>query len=156
VAEELVQSFLKLRTAPNNISKTSLDELDKVETHLNQVKQVSAWLGIRVYEPQRQENGEILWHLRRNPSDKMKSITKIGIYEGHAFLIKDIKKLARLYACTDCQARFTQAWNLQRHSKTCAQGRTVIDCPNMRVEAPQTAYAGVFYGKPQASGSSVL
>lgn len=31
----------------------------------------------------------------------------IEIYEGHAFLIKDIKKLAKLYACVDCQARCT-------------------------------------------------
>ena len=79
----------------------------------------------------------------------------IGIYDGHTFLIKHIKNLARLYACADCQARFTQACHLQRHSQTCAQGKTVIDCPNRRVEAPQTVYERVFYGKPRASTSSV-
>ncbi|KAK3725843.1 hypothetical protein QZH41_014068 [Actinostola sp. cb2023] len=32
-----------------------------------------------------------------------------GIYGGHAFLIKNIGKLARTYACAHCRARFTQA-----------------------------------------------
>ena len=32
----------------------------------------------------------------------------MGIYEGHAFLIKDINKLAKLYACVNCQARFAK------------------------------------------------
>lgn len=32
------------------------------------------WQGISVYEPERKENGEILWHLRRNPSNKLKNI----------------------------------------------------------------------------------
>jgi hypothetical protein len=73
----LAKSFLKLSTTPNNIPKTSLDELDKVERHLNQRKQLLDWLGIRVYEPERQENGEILWHLRKNPSDKLKNILTI-------------------------------------------------------------------------------
>jgi len=154
-ARELAQGFLKLKTALNNIPKTSLDELDKVETHLNQRKQLSAWLGIRVSEPERQKNGEILWHLRRSPSDKLPNIMTIGNYDGHEFLIKDIKKLARLCACVECQVRFTKACNLERHSKTCSQGKKVIDYPNKRVEAPQTAYERVFYGKPGASASSV-
>ena len=39
----------------------------------------------------------------------------IGIYEGHAFLIKDITKLAKTYVCNNCQARFTKVCKLQRH-----------------------------------------
>ena len=40
----------------------------------------------------------------------------IGIYEGHAFLIKDITKLAKTYVCNNCRARFTQGTHLQRHA----------------------------------------
>jgi len=69
---------------------------------------------------------------------------------GHAFLIKDINTLARIYVCTDCQARFTQACHLQRHAKTCAQGKAIIDCPNELVKVPQTAYERAFYNYNKA------
>jgi len=82
---------------------TSLNELDKVEGYLNKGKQLSEWLGIRVYEPEHQQNGEIAWHPRNNPSDKLKNIMTIGIHEGHAFLIKDIEKLAKMYVCGNCR-----------------------------------------------------
>ena len=75
----------------------------------------------------------------------------IGIHEGHAFLIKDITKLAKTYVCNDCRGRFTQGCSLQRHAKTCSQGRTIIDCPNEKVEAPPTVYERTFYNKGQAS-----
>jgi len=112
-ARGLAQSFLK----HPHILKTSLDELDEVKRFLNQRKRVAEWLGIRVYEPEPQENGETVWNLRKNPSDRLQNIITIGIYEGHAFLIKGIKKLARLYACADCQARFTQACSLKNIPK---------------------------------------
>ena len=110
-AKQLAKGFFKSSLAP----RTSLDELEKVEVYLNKGKKLSEWLGIRVYEPELQQNGEIYWQLRKSPSDKLKNIMTIGIYEGHAFFIKDIKKLAKTYVCNNCQARFTQAWNLQRH-----------------------------------------
>ena len=87
--------------------------------------------------------------------EQLNEIMTIEIYEGYAFLIKDIKKLAKLYACVDCPARLTKPCDLQRHAKTCAQGKTVIDCPNERVEAPQTAYQRAFYGKSMWSPSSI-
>ena len=154
---ELAKSFLKLSTTPNDVPRTSLDELDKVERHLNQGKQLSDWLGIRIYQPERQENGEILWHLRKNPSDKPKNIMTIRIYDEHAFLIKDMEKLARIYACVDCRTHFRKVCHLQQHAKTCAQGRTIIDCPNERVKVPQTSYERAFYHhkKAQTSASSI-
>jgi len=76
-AREFAKSFLNRRTTPNDILRTSLDELDKVEKQLNQGKQLSDCLGIRLYEPECQENGETLWHLRKNPPDKLKNITTI-------------------------------------------------------------------------------
>ena len=79
----------------------------------------------------------------------------MGIYEGHTFVIKDIEKLAKTYECVHCQQRFTKACNLQRHTKTCAQGETVIDCPGERVESPQTAFEKAFYPKHFASQESL-
>jgi len=107
---EPARSFLKQRY----ILKMSLDELDKGEMFVNQGKFVAKWPGIRVYEPEHQENGETIWHLRKNPSDKLHSIMTIRIYDEHAFLTKDAKKLARVYKCVDYQVRFTKAWDLQR------------------------------------------
>jgi len=150
-ARGLAKSFYKLKTIPANFAKTSLDELDKVETHLNQGTAVSSWFGIRVYEPERVEDGEVVWHLRRNVNPKLTNILTIGIYEGHAFLIKDITKLAKTYECTHCRGRFTQACSLKRHFQTCSAGKTVIDCPGGKVEAPQTAFEKAMYPNSTAS-----
>ena len=140
-AKQLAKGFFKTSAVP----RTSLDELEKVEVYLNKEKQLSEWLGIRVYEPELQQNGEIYWQLRKNPSDKLKNIMTIGIYENHAFLIKNITKLAKTYVCNNCRARFTKSCHLQRHLKTCAQGKTVVDCPNEKVKVPLTAYERAFY-----------
>jgi len=137
-AKQLGKRFFQSAFVP----RTSLDELDKVEAYLNKGKQLFEWVGIRVYEPECQHNGEI---------DKLKNIMTIGIYEVHAFLIKDITKLAKTYVCNNCRARFTQATPLQRHLKTCAQGRTIVDCPNEKVKAPLTAYERTFYDEGRAS-----
>ena len=153
-ARELAKSFFELRTNPNNSPKTSLDELDRVERHLNQQADFLYWLGIRVYEPEPENDGDVVWHLRRNPPAKLTNILTIGIYEGHAFVIKDISKLARTYACVHFRARFTQACHLQRHTQRCAQGKTVIDFPAERVEAPQTAFEKTLYPKHCASQES--
>jgi len=103
----LAKSFFKLKTIPTKLPKTSLDDLDKVERHLNQGGSFTDWLGIRVYEPEREEDGEVVWHLRRNPSTKLSNILIIGIYEEHAFVIKDIARLAKNYSCPHCRGRFT-------------------------------------------------
>ena len=139
-ARRLARCFFKSDIVP----RTCLGKLDKVEQYLNKEKQLQEWIGIRVYEPERQENGEIRWHLSRNPSDKLKNIMTIGIHEGHAFLIKDITKLAKFYVCNDCQGRFTQACHLQRHTKTCNQGETEIKCPEEKIKKPLTKYEEAF------------
>ena len=153
-ARGLAKSFFKLRNTPTNCGKTSLDELEKVEMHLNKGTAFSDWLGIRVYVPERVET-EVVWHLTRNPAPQFKNIMTIGIFNEHAFLIKDITKLAKTYACIHCNARFTKACNLQRHAERCSQGKTVIDCPGEKVEAPQTAYEKAFYPKHKASKESI-
>ena len=82
-------------------------ELKKVEEKLK--------LGIRVYEPS--EDGT--WRLIRQPAHYeavgIEPLT-IGWYDGRAFLIKDIKKVANIYACAHCNQQFTQAINLQLHA----------------------------------------
>ena len=147
VAKFLAREFFKSALVPG----TSLDELVKVEGHLNKGKHISEWLGIRVYEPERQQNGQIDWYLRKNPSDKIKNIITIGIYEGHAFLIKDIEKMTKMYVCSNCRGRFIKPCHLQRHIKTCTQGKTVVDCPNEKVKAPLTNYERTFYDAGQVS-----
>ena len=154
-AQGLAKSFFKLRDTPTNCVKTSLDELEKVEMHLNKGTAFSGWLGIRVYVPERVDDKEVVWHLTRNPAPQFKNVMTIGIFGKHAFLIKDIKKLGKTYACIHCKARFTQATHLQRHAERCAQGKTVIDCPGEKVEAPQTAYEKAFYPKHRASKESI-
>ena len=155
VAQGLVKSFFKLRDTPTNCVKTSLDELEKVEMHLNKGTAFSDWLGIRVYIPERVDDKEVVWHLTRNPASQFKKVMTIGIFGEHSFLIKDITKLAKIYACTHCNARFTQSVSLQRHADRCAQGKTVIDCPGEKVEAPATAYEKAFYPKHNASNESI-
>ena len=154
VAQCLAKSFFNLRNMPTDCSKTSLDELEKVEMHLNKGTAFSGWLGIRVYVPERVGN-EVVWHLTRNPATQLKNIMTIGIFNEHAFLIKDIAKLAKTYECIHCNARFTQSNNLQRHAERCPQGKTAIDCPGEKVKAPETAYEKAFYPKHQASKESI-
>ena len=127
-ARDLAKSFYKLEKMPNSwVGKTSLDELEKVEMHLNKGKPFSDWLGIRVYMPECIEDEfdieapiEVVWHLTRNPAPQFKNIMTIGVFNEHAFLIKDITKLAKNYECNHCHARFTKACNLQRHVERCA------------------------------------
>jgi len=130
--------------------------LEKVEAHLNEGLPVASWLGIRVYEPERPENREVVWHLRINPNPKLKKILTIGVYEGHAFLIKDIAKLAKTYAGTQYGQRFTQSCHLQRHHQTCSAGQTVIFCPGTKVEAPETGFERAMYQKGSASVQAIL
>ena len=155
-ARRLAKNFFKFRDTPTDWPKTSLDELEKVEMYLNKGTSFSGWFGIRVYVPERVDDKEVVWHLTRNPASKLKNIMTIGIFGEHAFLIKDIAKLANLYACVHCNARFTQATHLQRHADRCAQGKTVIDCPGEKVEAPQSAYEKAFYPKKQQASKESI
>ena len=154
-ARELAKGFFNLKAAPQDCRKTSLNELDEVEKHLNKKQIFKDWLGIRVYEPERLQNSEVVWHLSRTPPAKLTNILTIGIYEEHAFYIKDISKIAKVYECVHCHTRSTQACNLQRHIQTCAQGKTVIECPAEKVELPQTAFEKAFYPKHSSSPESL-
>ena len=150
------KNFLKLTDDEKDIPKTSMDELDLVEKDLNKQTDFSNWLGIRVYEPVRFDKSEIvMWNLIRSPPVKLLNIMTIGVFDGPAFLIKDISKLAKTYACIHCRARFTKVCHLQRHTQRCSQGKTVIDCPGDRVKVPQTAFEKAFFPKHSASPESI-
>jgi len=109
-ARSLAKSFYKLKTVPQDFPTTSLDELDKVEGYINKGVVFSFWLAMRVYEPERKEDGEVVWHHRRSPSAKLANILTIGVYEGHAFVIKDIAKLTKIYECVHCYQKWVKAY----------------------------------------------
>ena len=75
----------------------------------------------------------------------------MGMYEGHAFLIRDIKSVANDYTCGDCQARFTRSNDLVRHASSCTKGQTKINCPNNRIRVSASAYERAFYPNDRCS-----
>ena len=100
--------------------------------------------GIAAYTVQ--PNGDfVLTHLPANYDKIGRPVLTMGIYEGHAFLILDIKTVTHNYTCGDCQARFTKPCNLVRHASRCTGGQTKINCPNKRIRAPASAYERAFY-----------
>ena len=60
-------------------------KLDKVEQYLNKGKQLQEWIGIRVYEPELQQNGEIYWHLRKEPFWQAENIMTIEFTKATLF-----------------------------------------------------------------------
>lgn len=60
-AKRLAQGFFNRPC--QDCPKASLDELDKVEWFLNKNKPFKEWTGIRVYEPERQDDGSVIWRL---------------------------------------------------------------------------------------------
>ena len=100
--------------------------------------------GIAAYTVQ--PNGDFL--LTKPPAsyDKVgKPVLHMGLYDGHAFLIRDIKQVTQNYTCGDCQTRFTRSDNLICHSNTCSKGQTKINCPNSQIRPPASAYERAFY-----------
>lgn len=57
-AREMAKSLLKI--TGDDIPKTSIDDLDPVEKHLNKQKPFSQWIGIYVYEPVHFDESEIV------------------------------------------------------------------------------------------------
>jgi len=91
--------------------------------------------GIHVHEPS--EDGT--WRLIRQPAHYEAAGIEpmiISWYSDHAFLIKDIKKIAKIYACAHCNQQFTNAQNLQRHADRCTSGKTEVICPGRVVARP--------------------
>ena len=64
-ARNLAKSFYKVESMPTLAQgKISMDELEKVETHLNKGKPLAEWIGIRVYTPEVVNSEEMEFDLR--------------------------------------------------------------------------------------------
>jgi len=75
-AKGMAKSYFNLAETPSDVKKRSLDQLDKVERHVNKGEAFSNWLGIRVFEPEQAVDGEVIWYYRRSPPEKLKKILK--------------------------------------------------------------------------------
>ena len=132
---ELENSFFAQRPGLRN--RLTDKHLSLLERHFKQ--------GIAAYKVQ--PNGDfVLTHFPANYDQVGRTVVTMGLYAGHAFLIKNLGQVARSFTCADCQARFTKSCHLMRHAKDrCSGGRTKINCPNNRIEVPSSAYEKAFY-----------
>ena len=137
---ELEESFFTQRPGLRN--RLTDKHLPLLEKHFKQ--------GIAAYTVQ--PNGDfVLTHLPANYDKVGRPVLTMGIYDGHAFLIRDLAQVTQDYTCGDCQARFTKSCNLVRHASTCGGGRTKINCPNNRIGVPASAYEQAFYPNERCS-----
>ena len=135
---ELAEAFFAQRPGLRN--RLTDRHLPLLEKHFKQ--------GIAAYTVQ--PNGDfVLTHLPANYDKVGRPVLTMGLYEGHAFLIRDIKQVTHNYTCGDCQARFTQSGSLLRHSSSCSGGQTKINCPNKRIRTPCVSLrASLLSGQP--------
>ena len=138
---ELEKSFFAQRPGLRN--RLTDKHLLLLERHFKQ--------GIAAYTVQ--PNGDfVLAHLPANYDKVGRPVLTMGLYDGHAFLIRDLKQVAHDYTCGDCQAKFTKSCNLLRHVATrCSGGQTKINCPNNRIRMPASAYERAFYPNDHCS-----
>ena len=108
---ELEASFFAQRPGLRN--RLTDKHLPLLEKHFKQ--------GIAAYTVQ--PNGDfVLTHLPANYDRVGRPVLTMGLYAGHAFLIRDFKQVTCDYSCGDCQARFTRADNLVRHATSRCRG----------------------------------
>ena len=133
--KELEKSFFAQRPGLRN--RLTDKHLSLLEKHFKQ--------GIAAYEVQ--PNGDfVLTHIPANYDQVGIPLLNMGLYDGHAFLITDLKQVAGTYTCGDCQARFDRADNLARHvANNCSRGQTKITCPNKQIKPPASTYERAFY-----------
>ena len=139
---ELENSFFAQR--PGHRNRLTDKHLPLLERHFKQ--------GIAAYTVQ--PNGDlVLTHLPANYHQVGRPVLTMGLYAGHAFLIRDLGQVTRSFTCEACQARFTKASILMRHATAgrCSGGRTKIHCPNNRIEVPASAYEKAFYPEARCS-----
>ena len=138
---ELEKSFFTQRPGLRN--RLTDKHLSLLEKHFKQ--------GIAAYTVQ--PNGDfILTHVPANYDQVGRPLLNMGLYDGHAFLITDLKQVAGTYTCGDCQARFTKSCHMVRHvANNCSRGQTKINCLNNRIKAPSSAYERAFYPEQTCS-----
>ena len=139
--KELEKSFFAQRPGLRN--RLTDKHLSLLEKHFKQ--------GIAAYTVQ--PNGDfVLTHIPANYDQVGIPLLNMGLYDGHAFLITDLKQVAGTYTCGDCQARFDRADNLARHAaNNCSRGQTKITCPNKQIKPPASVYERAFYPEQTCS-----
>ena len=75
----------------------------------------------------------------------------IGLYDFHAFYIKDIRQVTEGFVCPKCGAVHTKSCNLIRHIRTCNAGQPLYGCNNAQMYPPQTKYEQAFYPRDNHS-----
>ena len=138
---ELEKSFFTQRPGLRN--RLTDKHLSLLENHFKQ--------GIAAYTVQ--PNGDfILTHVPANYDQVGRPLLNMGLYDGHAFLITDLKQVAGTYTCGECQARFTKSCHLVRHvADRCSRGQTKINCPNNQIKSPASIYERAFYPEQTCS-----
>ena len=137
---ELEKSFFTQRPGLRN--RLTAKHLPLLEKHFKQ--------SIAAYTVQ--PNGDfILTHLPANYNRAGRPVLTMGLHDGHAFLIRDLKQVTGAYTCGDYQASFTQSCHLIRHARTCSGGQPKINCPNNRIQFPASAYERAFYPESRCS-----
>ena len=132
-ARELAQSFF---AAYRKLPSITLQQFHLLVKHFKQ--------GIAAFSVT--NAGDFILTYQPSHYDKVSYPTmNIGLYEGHAFLIKDINKASNNYTCGECMARFTRASDFTRHAPRCTSGRTEISCPGNRILSPESAFEKAFY-----------
>ena len=138
---ELEEAFFAQRPGLRN--RLTDKHLPLLEKHFKQ--------GIAAYTVQSNVDF-VLTHLPANYDKVGRPVLTMGLYAGHAFLIRDLKQVAHDYTCGDCQARFTTSGSLVRHATSrCSGGQTKINCPNNRIQVPASAYEKAFYPNNRCS-----
>ena len=135
-ARELAQSFF---ATYRKLTAITSQQFELLEKHFKQ--------GIAAYSVT--NAGDFILIHQPSHYDKVSHpMMHMGIYENHAFLIKDINKVLNNFTCGECMARFTRADNLKRHAPRCTIGRTDVECPGNKILAPETKLLGnSAYGK---------
>jgi hypothetical protein len=148
-AVKLAKDFYgSIDPAKQEFPKLAFDDLKNVEEKFK--------IGIRVYVPE--ENGT--WFLVKRPARydvKGTEPMTLGYYNYHAFLISDINKVAKVFACPHCNQQFTQACHLQRHDEKelCSGGKTKVIYRSGKIQCPQSAFERAFYPRGNASYAGV-
>ena len=123
-ARELAQSFF---ATYRKLTAVTSQQFELLKKHFKQ--------GIAAYSVT--NAGDFILIHQPSHYDKVSHpMMHMGIYENHAFLIKDINKVSNNFTCGECMARFTRADNLKRHTPRCTSGRIDIECPGNKILAP--------------------
>ena len=104
-------------------------------------------VGITAYQVDDTRLFTLLYHSETDYPTRM----TIGVYDFHAFYIKDIHQVAEVFVCPKCGGTQTKSCHLIRHVRTCNAGQSYLRCNNTKMDPPQTKYEKAFYPRDNHS-----